>query len=144
MTTHKCIHLNIEIEIERATRYNQSTINPRIMKLNNVQTPEWLHDINSYNDHQLINNTKNQTRLNSILGTWTLESNMKASAFNTKIKTHFIMHLTCNSQYQGCTLSDCSELNNQVCVLSSDSKPSCQNMNTTEVGNFSSYFYLPI
>ena len=103
------------------------------MKFKKLQTPEWIHDSTTFNEHQLINSTKNQTRLDQILGTWTLESSMKASAFNTKIKTHFIMHLTCNSQYQGCALSDCSEIDNQVCVMSSNSTPSCKNMNTTVV-----------
>lgn len=87
------------------------------------------------------NSTKNLTRLSSIMGTWTIEANMKKGG--NKLEAHFIMHLTCNSQTVGCNLDDCSEMDNDVCTLNETSYPSCHRMNETTVdwSDVKAFFY---
>lgn len=78
--------------------------------------------------------TKNATRLAKLLGTWTIETNFKTSVVTCEVKSHFIIHLSCDTQLKGnsCSLDGCNEIDNKVCMLEK-AGPACKSMEGTTV-----------
>mmetsp|Transcript_12569 Transcript_12569/g.29137 ORF Transcript_12569/g.29137 Transcript_12569/m.29137 type:complete len:90 (-) Transcript_12569:960-1229(-) len=60
---------------------------------------------------------KNLTRVGSLLGTWTAQTEMKASFGDYKLVAYFTVHFMPNPMRQyGCELKGCKEMDNRVCM----------------------------
>jgi len=73
------------------------------------------------------NNTKNATRIKSLLGTWTTEALVKTSIGGYKLEGHFITYFQCDSQLNinRCSMNNCSEINNNACILNKNNEETC-------------------
>lgn len=66
---------------------------------------------------------KNTTRISSLMGTWTGQTRLKAAVGPYEMKVYFIVHLMPDPMRgYGCEQSDCSEIDNHVCVQHDDRK----------------------
>lgn len=66
---------------------------------------------------------KNTTRISSLMGTWTGQTSLKAAVGPYSMKIYFVMHLMPDPMRgYGCERSDCSEIDNHVCVQHDDRK----------------------
>mmetsp|Transcript_22100 Transcript_22100/g.39831 ORF Transcript_22100/g.39831 Transcript_22100/m.39831 type:complete len:457 (-) Transcript_22100:283-1653(-) len=78
-----------------------------------------------------MNSTKNTTRLSSILGTWTATSHLKADIGSYEMLAYFTIHFMADPMRgYGCSLKDCHESTNHVCVTNknTDHVPTCVDM----------------
>lgn len=63
-------------------------------------------------------NTKNATRIASLLGTWTGQTHLKTDIGSYELSASFVIHLMPDpTRGYGCTLPDCNEVKNQVCLI---------------------------
>jgi len=89
--------------------------------------------------------TKNETRISSLFQTWTVQSMVK-SLNNERMDAYFVAYFSCDSQMKGngCSISNCSEINNDICTLDSKSNPSCNRMEDTVVdwSDAVAFFYI--
>lgn len=81
------------------------------------------------------NSTKNQTRISSILGPWTVYNNVKASILPYKTGAYLTMYVLCDDQMSGnsCILPFCSEFDSEVCLRTMENNASCDKMDETIV-----------
>jgi len=84
--------------------------------------------------------TKNDTRLASLMGTWTVDSRIKSNFGLYEIDMNFVIYLMGDPlRENSCELPDCAELNNSFCRYENDSgsgPPICENM-ATNISNWS-------
>lgn len=72
---------------------------------------------------------KNSTRLASLLGTWTGQTHLKADIGSYELLAYFVVHIMPDPMRgNGCSLPDCLEEENRICVLDDNNKPLCQDM----------------
>ena len=90
--------------------------------LNPIENTEW-------------NTTKNQTRISSILGPWTVYNNAKASLLPYSTGSSLSMYVLCDEQMAGnsCTLPFCTEFDSEVCLRNMENDVSCNFMNESIV-----------
>ena len=84
-----------------------------------------------------LNMEKNDTRMASLMGTWTGLTDIHTNlGKGYALKAEYILHITCdNMRVNSCSLPDCSEMDNQVCIRNVlkgfKEKPECHNMERT-------------
>lgn len=72
--------------------------------------------------------TKSDSRIASILGTWTGLTNLKTDVGKYSLKANYILHVVCDSmRVNSCSLPGCSEMDNQICA-----RPLIDNKKNTE------------
>lgn len=60
---------------------------------------------------------KNETRIASLMGTWTSTLKFKASIGNYQLLTYFVVHLMPDPMREySCSRKNCRELDSQVCI----------------------------
>ena len=73
--------------------------------------------------------TKNATRIASILGTWTGQTHLKTDIGSYELLAYFVVHFMPDPMRgYGCSLKDCIEEHNQVCELGSDGTNVCNDI----------------
>lgn len=111
------------------------------------------HIVNNLRYNDLIYNEdedtgdKNETRLASLVGPWTVQSNIITRITHYQLEGHFIVYLVCDTQLRGnmCNLgTSCPEINNEVCLLNNESHAECHSMQDTIVdwSDMAVFFYL--
>lgn len=66
---------------------------------------------------------KNNTRLASLLGTWTGETHLKTDIGSYELSAYFVIHFMPDpTREYACTLPNCSEFQNHVCKWDMDQK----------------------
>ena len=63
-------------------------------------------------------NTKNLTRISSLMGTWSAQIKLKSFVGDYQLLAYFVVHLMPNPMRgHGCNLGEeCNEIDNQVCM----------------------------
>jgi len=87
-----------------------------------------------YNDDDL--GEKNETRLASLVGPWTVQTNIITKITHYELEGHFIVYLVCDTQLRGnmCNLGEsCQEIDNDVCLLDNVSNAGCHSMEDSTV-----------
>lgn len=90
--------------------------------------------------------SKNDTRISSLLGTWTAQTHLKADIGSYELLAYFVIHFMPNPlRGYGCSLSDCNEDLNQVCEKTAllHNKPTCQTMlnNSLQWSDVNAFIY---
>jgi hypothetical protein len=81
---------------------------------------------------------KNETRLSSLMGTWTVSTNLKIASYD--VQAAFVAYMTPNPmRHYGCSLDNCIEANNQICQRNQE----CHDMSNvvSEWSDVSLFFY---
>jgi len=91
-----------------------------------------------------FSNSKNITRLASILGTWTGQTHLKADIGSYELLAYFVIHLMPDPMRgYGCSLVGCSEEENQVCEIGQDGNGVCTNIadNVVDWSDVTAFIY---
>lgn len=93
-------------------------------------------DANESDDDEDTTGEKNETRLASLVGPWTVQSKIITSITHYQLEGHFIVYLVCDAQLRGnmCNLgTSCSEIENNVCLMDDSSTTGCYSMSDSIV-----------
>lgn len=76
---------------------------------------------------------KNDTRISSLLGTWTGETHLKTSIGSYELSAYFVIHFMPDpTREYACTLLNCSEWENRICHWNQEKKvKDCVDLSTT-------------
>lgn len=81
--------------------------------------------------------TKNDSRIASLMGTWTGLTNIQTDVGKYSLKADYILHIVCDSmRVNSCSLSGCDEMDNEICVKplikTASNSATCQDMGSTK------------
>jgi hypothetical protein len=88
--------------------------------------------------------TKNSTRIASLLGTWTGQTHLKTDIGSYELMAYFVIHLMPDPMRgYACSLDDCSEVENNACVLNKRGDGVCQDIadNVLDWSDVSAFMY---
>eukprot|EP00979_Chaetoceros_neogracilis_P002221 scaffold387_cov266-Chaetoceros_neogracile.AAC.13 len=69
---------------------------------------------------------KNNTRIASLLGTWTGTTHLKTDIGSYELMAYFVIHLMPDPMRgYSCSLNDCKEIENKACMLDSRGDGEC-------------------
>lgn len=78
---------------------------------------------------------KNDTRISSLMGTWTAQTEIKSSVGDYKAVAYFVVHFMPDPMRgHGCELKGCREIDNEICARSinrKDENETCVSMEDT-------------
>jgi len=80
---------------------------------------------------------KNDSRIASLIGTWTGLTNIETDVGKYSLKADYILHIVCDSmRVNSCSLPGCTEMDNEICVKpiihTSKNSETCQTMENTQ------------
>ena len=80
-------------------------------------------------------NSKNQTRISSIYGPWTIYNNAKASLLPYSTGSSLSLYVLCDNQMSqnSCSLPFCTELDSRICLRNIENAESCNFINQSIV-----------
>jgi len=79
-----------------------------------------------------ITSAKNNTRIASLLGTWTGTTHLKTDIGSYELMAYFVIHLMPDPMRgYTCSLDDCEEVENKACVLNAHGDGECKDIADT-------------
>lgn len=76
--------------------------------------------------------SKNDTRIASLLGTWTGQTHIKTEIGSYELEAYFVIHFMPDPMRgYSCSLDDCSEFENNACMLNDSGDGVCKKISET-------------